>query len=199
MSPRSLRIIKHEIRVVGLDDSQFIPHSKSKVRVVGIVFRGNNWIEGAMSTLITVDGTDATENITNMIITSPHYKQLRVILLNGVTFGGFNVVDIRSLNSQTGLPVIAVTSKRPNLGEVQLALQNLPDSEKRWAAIRNAGDIFPFEPSNGKGTIYIESAGISNSLTNEILQKTTTRSKIPEPLRVAHLVASGISLNTAQL
>ena len=40
MSPKTLRVIKPEIRVLGVDDGQFVPHSKSHVLVVGVVFRG---------------------------------------------------------------------------------------------------------------------------------------------------------------
>jgi len=198
LCPRSLRVVKSEIRVLGVDDGQFVPHSKSQVHVVGIVFRGGYWLEGAMSTLITIDGFDATGNIAEMIKNSPHYRQLRVVMLNGITFAGFNVVDIKELNAQTGLPVIAVTNKKPNLKEVRAALEHLPESKKRWNAVLNAGELLSITTRDGKRKIYVETAGISRSVAIEVLRLTSTRSKIPEPLRVAHLVASGISLNTAQ-
>jgi hypothetical protein len=179
-----------------VDDGKFVPHSKSQVPVVGIIFRGGYWLDGVMSTLIAVDGFDATENISKMIINSPHYRQLRVIMLNGITLGGFNVADIKALNAQTGLPVIAVTSKKPNLEEVHAALKNLPCSEERWAAVMNAGELFSITTRDDQRKIYVETAGISKPIAEQVLRLTSTRSRIPEPLRVAHLVASGISLNT---
>ena len=194
MSRRSLRVIKPEIRVLGVDDGKFIPHSKTKVPVVGIVFRGGYWLDGVMSTQVTVDGFDATANISSMIKNSPHYKQLRVVMLNGITFGGFNVVDIKVLNAQTNLPVIAVTTKKPDLTRVHLALTNLPKSEERWSAVVNAGEIFPVVTRGGKQRVYVEVAGITVESAAQVLQLTATRSKVPEALRVAHLVASGISL-----
>jgi len=193
---RALRVVKPEIRVLGVDDGKFVPHSKSQVPVVGIIFRGGYWFDGVMSTLIAVDGFDATENISKMIINSPHYRQLRVIMLNGITLGGFNVADIKALNAQTGLPVIAVTSKKPNLEEVHAALKNLPCSEERWAAVMNAGELFSITTRDDQRKIYVETAGISKPIAEQVLRLTSTRSRIPEPLRVAHLVASGISLNT---
>ena len=182
-----------------MDDGKFIPHSKNQAPVVGIVFRGGYWLEGVMSTIIAVDGFDATENIAKMITISPHCRQLRVIMLNGITLGGFNVVDIKELTAQTGLPVIAVMSKKPNLEEVHSALKNLPRSDERWAAVMSAGRNFPgYYDRAGRRKIYVEIAGISKSVAEQVLRLTSTRSKIPEPLRVAHLVASGISLNTTQ-
>ncbi len=146
-----------------------------------------------MSTRITVDGFDATQNIADMVMASPHYRQIRVIMLNGITFAGFNVVDIKELSARTDMPVIAVTSKKPNLTEVQAALMHLPDSEKRWEAVLNAGEMFSVSTNRGKRRIFVEAVGLSKSLAVEILRLTSTRSKIPEPLRVAHIVASGIS------
>jgi uncharacterized protein len=191
---RSLRMVKPEIRVLGIDDGKFVPHSKSQALIVGVVFRAGHWLEGVMSTHITVDGMDATENICKMITRSPHYKQLRVVMLNGITFGGFNVVDIKVLQTKTGLPIIGVTSKKPNLTDVRAALRHLPNSEDRWSAVLNAGELFSVATRGGTQKIYVETVGISKPIAEKVLQLTSTRSKIPEPLRVAHLVASGISL-----
>ncbi len=196
MPLRRLRLIKPEIRIIGIDDGQFVPHSKTQVPVVGIIFRGGTSIDGVISTQITVDGLDATEKLAQMITTSAHFRQLRVIMLNGVTLGGFNVVDIQALCASTGLPVVAVTDKKPDLTQVHVALQHLPDSEGRWAAIVRAGDIFAVETRIGKNPVYVEAAGISQAQVTEVLKLSATRSRIPEPLRVAHLVASGINLYT---
>ena len=193
MSHKRFRSIKPEIRVLGVDDGVFIPHSKGLVDVVGIVFRGGYWLDGVMRTEIEVDGLDATEKIASMIIESPHYKQLRVIMLSGITFAGFNVVDIKELYSKTGLPVIALTRDLPKMEEIRQALENLPEKEKRWKAILNAGEIFEVQTREGEGPIYMQIAGIEREDAEKIVKITSTRSNIPEPLRVAHIIASGLT------
>ncbi len=193
---RPLHIIKPEIRVLGVDDGKFIPHTKDHVLIVGVVFRGGYWFDGIMHTRVRVDDFDATAKIAQMITNSPHYKQLRVVLLNGITFAGFNVVDIQALNTATQLPVIAVTNKKPDLDKVKKALENLPNSQERWQVVLNAGEIYPIKARSGKQTIHIETAGIPKETAQEIIRLTSTRSNIPEALRVAHLIASGISLYT---
>lgn len=190
---RPLRIIKPEIRVVGIDDGKFVPRSKDKALVVGVVFRGGYWLDGIMSTYVAVDGLEGTDKIASMIKASPHYRQLRVIMLNGITFAGFNVVDIKSLNDQTHLPVLAITDKKPDLNQVHAAINHLPNSEERWKAIQNAGEIFSVVTRGEKQRVYVEAAGLSRELTAEVLRLTASHSKVPEALRVAHLVASGIS------
>jgi endonuclease V-like protein UPF0215 family len=193
LAVKKFRVIKPEIRVLGVDDGVFTPHSKGLVPVVGVVFRGGYWLDGVMHTNVKIDGLDATKKIVSMIISSPHYKQLRVIMLNGITFAGFNVVDIKELNAKTKLPVIAVTREKPNFAEIREALENLPKSEERWKAIKNAGKVFEVSTRNESEKVYMQISGILEEDAKKILQLTSTRSNIPEALRVAHLIASGVS------
>ncbi|MEM2104547.1 MAG: DUF99 family protein [Candidatus Bathyarchaeia archaeon] len=193
MTCKKLRTIKPEIRILGVDDGQFEPRKKGFVPVVGVVFRGGYWIDGVMYTRIKIDGTDATEKIASMILNSPHYKQLRVIMLDGITFAGFNVVDIKELNAKTRLPVITVTREKPNLKEICNALKNLPCFEKRWKAIVSSGEPVEISVKGGKEKVYMQVVGICIEDAAKILRLTSTRSNMPEALRVAHLIASGIS------
>ena len=188
---QSFRVIKPEIRVLGVDDGAFTPHVKGQVQVIGVVFRGGYWLDGVMHTKIAVDGFDATQKITSMITSSPHFKQLRVIMLNGITFAGFNIVDIKTLNAKTKIPVIAVTRGKPNLTAIHKALKNLPKSQERWNTVLSTGEISEVPTRSGKKKIYMQVAGISQDDAQKILWLTSTRSNIPEALRVAHLVASG--------
>jgi len=185
------RVIKTEIRVLGIDDGKFTPRKEGNVIIVGVVFRGGCSIDGVMRTTIAIDGLDATEQFASMINASPHRRQLRLVMLNGITFAGFNVVDIKKLNAATNLPVMALTQERPDLGAIYEALTNLPNIEERWKKILEAGEIH--EVINNGTKIYIELAGISLSDAQKIIAVTSTRSSLPEPLRVAHLIASGIS------
>ena len=193
MALKKFRIIKPEIRVLGVDDGIFVPHSKGFAPIVGVVFRGGYWLDGVMNTKVEVDGFDATEKIAAMVTSSPHHKQLRIIMLDGVTFAGFNVVDIKKLNEKTKLPVIAVTRDRPDFREIRKALKKLPCPVKRWKAVVDAGEIFEVNTRSRKEKIYMEISGIVEDDARKILKLTSTRSNVPEALRVAHLVASGIS------
>jgi endonuclease V-like protein UPF0215 family len=187
-------VIKPEIRVLGVDDGVFIPHTSGLVPVVGVVFRGGYWLDGVMHTKIRVDGFDANSKIASMILSSAHYKQLRVVMLNGITFAGFNVVDIKKLNMKTKLPVIAVTREKPDFVKIQKALKNLPKSKERWKSILNSGEIIAVSTRSKTERVYIQTSGVLREDATRILRVASTRSNIPEALRVAHLIASGISI-----
>jgi endonuclease V-like protein UPF0215 family len=188
---KRFRVIKPEIRVLGIDDGKHVFRSKTRVPIVGIVFRGGLWLDGVMSTTVLVDGFDATEAVSQMITSSPHYRQLRVIMLNGVTYAGFNIIDIVALNETTKLPVIAITREKPNLDKIRSALGNLERSEERFNTLLRAGEIVNVKINVNK--IFMQTAGILCEDAQKIVALTSTRSSIPEPLRVAHLIASGTS------
>jgi len=190
---KRFRTVKREIRVLGVDDGVFTPQKKGKALLVGVVYRGGLWLDGVMHTQIQVDGLDATEKIASMIINSPHHPQLRVIMLNGLTFAGFNIVDIKKLYKKTGLPVIAISREKPNLNEIKKALENLPYKDKRLKAMENAGKMIEVSVRGSEGKIYVQIAGIAEKDALKIIRVTSTRSHIPEALRVAHIIASGLT------
>lgn len=185
--------IKPEIRILGIDDSALL---SEKVMIVGAVLRGGDWIDGVLSSEITKDGLDATDIICSMIKNSKHYGQIRAIILDGVTYGGFNVVDIQKLYRETGIPVIVVMRSCPDFEKIKSALKYFPDGGERWEIIKRAGKIEKI-PSK-KNSIYIQRAGIGLETVKKIIQLTSTRSSVPEPIRVAHLIATGIVLGESR-
>ncbi|MEA3281109.1 MAG: DUF99 family protein [Euryarchaeota archaeon] len=179
--------IKPEIRILAIDDSALLGE---RIMIVGVVFRGGAWMDGVLRSEIARDGLDATDAIVEMVTGTRHYSQIRVIMLDGVTYGGFNVVDITELQRRTGLPIIVVMRAEPDMTRIRDALQNLPDADQRWQSIRNAGAIS--EINVHEGSLYIQCAGIEVTDARKIVQLATTHSHIPEPLRAAHLIATGI-------
>lgn len=193
LAVKGFRIVKPEVRVLGVDDGVFAPRSGGFATLVGVVFRGGYWLDGVMCTKVRVDGLDAGREIADMILKSPHHKQLRVIMLNGVTFAGFNVVDIKKLNEETGLPVMAVTRDKPDEEKIREALRHLPKGEERWEAMQSGGQIHVVQTRGKSAKVYVQFSGISLEDATRILRLTSTRSNVPEALRVAHLIASGIT------
>ncbi len=178
---------------MGVDDGPFKPHSGGAALLVGAVFRGGRWIDGVLSTRVAVDGTDATRQIIEMVNRSKHKGQLRVIMTDGATFAGFNVVDIQDIFGKTGIPVIAVSKERPNLKEVKQAVKHLPDWRERWGVLKKAGRIYSVRTRAKAAPVHMQIAGIKKADAEQVVRLTATRSFVPEPLRVAHLIARGIT------
>ncbi|KYC44783.1 MAG: hypothetical protein APG12_01010 [Candidatus Methanofastidiosum methylothiophilum] len=181
--------IKREIRILGIDDSNFT-RADREVLVVGALLRGGYWIDGVVSTHVERDGLDATEKITNMV-NKARYKDLRAIMLKGVTLAGFNLIDIEKLNLDTGLPVVVVMRKMPDIKSMEKALTNLDYKEKRIEIIKNAGKIYEGTVQE-HSEIFFQFKGIEEKDARELIRISSMHSNIPEPLRVAHIIATGV-------
>ena len=184
-------MVKDEIRVIGIDDSPFNKFKDKKALVVGVVMRGGSWVDGVLSTKVAVDGNDSTKKIIEMINKCKFKTQLQCIFLDGIAVAGFNVIDIEELNKKTKLPVVIVIRKKPDIANIKKTLIKINKRDK-IRLIEKAGEVFRIDD------IFIQSVGIEIQNLRKILKIVCTRSLIPEPLRLAHLIASGIVLGESR-
>ncbi len=186
-----LRRIKGEIRVLGIDDSPFDKATDRSVTIIGVFFRGGHFMDGVLSTKAEVDGSDSTKRIAEMVCRSKFYTQIQCIMLDGIAVGGFNIIDINKLSNETGIPVIVTTRDNPDLKRIKQALKRLKMDEK-IALLEKAGPIIRI------GKIRAQLSNIDEETARRIIEATATRSHIPEPIRVAHLMASGLVLGESR-
>ncbi len=188
--------VKQQIRILGIDDGHFNREIDEKVLVVGVVFRGADYLDVVLSTKVAVDGMDATIKLIKLINQSRTKEQLRFVMLDGIALGGFNVVNINAIYENTKVPVIVFMRELPDMPAIQNALNHFEDGELRYNLILKAGKIFECEISNKavgrKGKVYFQVAGTDEKTAREVLKLTCKNSLVPEPLRVAHLVAQGM-------
>ena len=182
------REIKAEIRVLGVICSPVL-HQRKTIPVIGVIYRGKMWLDGLIRTVIKKDGFDATEKITEMVIRSPHYNQLRVILLKEIVFADFNVVDINKVFKNTNLPVIVITDKKIDLRKVRAAIMRKSSWKRRWDALRRAGEVYPVKVGKSRHRIFIQIAGISRQNAENVVKKTCLKGNIPEALHAANVIA----------
>lgn len=190
-----LRKIKKEIRILGIDDAPFDKRYDKTVLVVATVFRGGNYLDGLLSCYAAVDGNDSTVKLISLIKKTKHLKQLQCIMINGIALGGFNVIDINQLSKRTKLPVIVVIRRMPNIEKIKNVLKKIKAAHK-IKLLEKAGKVYPVKIKSKR--IYIQVAGISYELASEIINLTAIHSLIPEPIRIAHLIASGIILGESR-
>jgi len=181
--------IKKEIRILGIDDSNFTKEDKN-VLVVGALLRGGFWIDGVVSTYVERDGLNATEKISTMI-NNARYKDVRAIMFKGITIAGFNLVDIEELSMTTGLPIVVVMRKMPDFASIEKALDNLTEKQNRLNIIKKAGVIHEVTVQE-TSEIFFQFNGLEEEDARELIRISSMHSNIPEPLRVAHIIATGV-------
>jgi len=190
--------MKPQFRVLGIDDGPFSFTDRS-VPAIGVVYR-KGYIDAILKSELTVDGDDATTVIAKMVIDSGPVKQLAAVMLDGITFGGFNVVDLEALHNATGVPVITVTRDEPDMEAIRNALEKMgtspakgrravPDWNERYARLERLSLV---EVTTGHKPVHIAYEGLPLSEAKGIVRATTVRGAMPEPLRLAHLIATAL-------
>ena len=179
-------MLKKEMRVIGIDDAPFKKFGRGNVLVVGAVFRGGSFLDGVLSTKASIDGNNATKKISEMINKCKFKPQLQCIFLDGIAVGGFNIINIRQLSKKTKLPAMAIIRRKPDIKNIKKILIKL-NKRNKIKLLEEAGPVIPI------GKIYVQLTGLSVEKAKEILKIVCTRSLIPEPIRMAHLIASGIT------
>ena len=115
------------IRAIGFDDAPFERQGNAEVPLAGIVCAGTRF-EGMVWGKIQRDGIDATDTVCRLVTDSKFAPQLHLVLLDGLGFGGFNLIDLPQLAARLQLPCVAVMRRPPNIEKVQQALTRLPDT-----------------------------------------------------------------------
>lgn len=178
---------RHLSHAIGVDDAPFAREYRGDVLAVGAVFADRR-LEGVLSTRVRRDGANAGERIAAMIHGSRFAAHLQVVLLQGIALAGFNVVDIGGLSAALGVPVLVVARRRPRLELVRRALlERVPGGQRKWALIERTG---PMEPAGG---LWVQRAGLSLTEAEALIARLALDGRLPEPLRVAHLIAGGVT------
>jgi hypothetical protein len=182
--------MKAHVRVLGIDDGPF-SFGDRRAPLVGAVVRLPSYVEGVMARTVAVDGEDANDEIAGMLATSRYRDGLKLAIVDGAAVGGFNVVDIGELAERTGVPFATVTRDKPNMGKIEKALRaNFDDWKGRLATLKKHKLR---ELDTGHRPLLAACAGIEFGEASEIIRASVVRGALPEPLRVAHLVASAIA------
>ncbi|KAF3885600.1 MULTISPECIES: endonuclease dU [Nostocales] len=185
MKLESLLKLNRTIRAIGFDDSPFVRGTGGKVHIGGVVCAGTRF-EGMVWGELQQDGLDATETICKLLVGSKFLPQLHIVLLDGIGFGGFNLVNLPELAQRLQLPCVAVMRRVPDLTAVEDAMSRLPNFQQRQELLRLAGTIYEYPP------FFFQVCGEEPEVIATALHRLTDCGKVPEALRLAHLIASAI-------
>lgn len=178
-----MHLQKKGLRALGVAESYY---GRSRSALAGVVMRKDLRIDGFVAGEVTVGGTDATDVIIRMVEALDR-RDINVILLSGCVIAWFNIIEIDHLAAATGLPVICVTYEESE-GLDDDIRHHFPDDEERLAAYRRLGERVPVA-LHTKQTVFIRASGISPPDAARFCNDLTLDGKVPEPLRVARLLA----------
>jgi endonuclease V-like protein UPF0215 family len=177
---------------IGIEDGPFLPKrlGGSKAPLVAVQLNGPHLVKARVAS-ISVDGLDATNTALRMLSSLPVRDS--PILLAGATFAGFNIINPRVLQRKFRTPTIVVIGSRPDNRAVKRALvRHFPDWRRRWRILSSLGPVREARTFQNENPIFYEAFGCAFDEARRILGDCAFVSRIPEPLRVAGLVARGL-------
>ena len=177
---------------VGIDDGPFLSRrlGGSRAPLVAVRLVGSHLVNARVAR-ITVDGLDAT-SVASRMLSSLQVRD-SPILLAGATFAGFNIINPRALHRKFRTPTIVVIGSKPNNRAVKRALvRHFPDWRRRWRMLSSLGPLRQARTVQNEGPLFYEAFGCAGGVARSILRDWAFVSRIPEPLRVAGLVARGL-------
>lgn len=99
--------------VIGFDDAPFDRAHRGDVLAVGAVYAGTR-LEGALSGKVRRDGANSTRTLTRLVSRSCFAAHAQAILLQGIAFAGFNVIDLGELHRALRLPAMVIARRQPD-------------------------------------------------------------------------------------
>jgi len=180
--------------VAGAQDGSFEPFRRglgkpTQCTSLCMIRMRGSVIQGVRLVCITVDGLDATDALLNSLGS----WETDALILGGATFAGFNVVDVQRVNTETGTPVIVFSRECPDMEATKDALRkHFPDWMERWSRYEALGEIHSLKICSYP-PVYYENIGCSKGFAEDVLREQAVSCRTPECVRVADLVAKGVT------
>ncbi|WOF16068.1 DUF99 family protein [Methanoplanus sp. FWC-SCC4] len=175
---------KSGIRILGIAES--FSQGANNSLFAGVVMRKDLIIDGFAFSHATVGGMDATDAVIG-IFDKLNRRDINCIVLSGCVVSWFNIIDPDLIFKTTNVPVIGVTYE-DSKGLKEHIIHHFPGDENRLSAYEKLGER-TFVKLDNKYGIYIRTAGLLKEEAFSICNSFAKEGKIPEPLRVARLLA----------
>lgn len=178
--------------VLGIDEGPFEKGQSAPVPVVGALCEGPDLLEAVARTEFPVDGAGATEFLIEWLRGLRTLGSLQGIALGGITFAGLGIVDVGALSAALRAPVLVVTRRPPDNARLFAALQAAGLAERFAVAERSPAAL------RTEDGVYLAHAGCDAPAALALLAASRGKAKLPEALRIAHLIATAVVRGESQ-
>jgi len=175
---------KKAIRALGVAES-FRPTAK-KSTLAGVVMRTDLLVDGFVFGSATVGGEDATSSVLRMFRKLKR-ADVNLIMLSGCIISRYNIIDVDEVARRSGLPVVCLTYNES--GGIEGAIRShFAHPEGRLESYRRLGGRSPVLLHTGYRA-YVRSSQMTESDAKRVLDAFTLQGVVPEPVRLARLLA----------
>lgn len=178
--------------LLGVDDGPFQKGTSRETPLVAVLMEGHDLVEGIAVRRFPIDGADATAFLADWIRGLRFHAGLQGIVLGGITLAGLGVVDVPALAEATRVPVLVVNRRDPERHRLDHALR-AARLEGRIAIVKRC----PPAVRTAEG-VYLACAGTDAERAEALVRASRHKADLPEPLRLAHLIARAIALGESR-
>ena len=183
-----LHLNKPGIRALGVAES-FRQGQKRSV-LAGVVMRSDFVIDGVALGRTAVGGDDATTAIASLF-RKFRRNDVNLILVSGAILSLYNIIDVDLLSKKTKLPVVCLTYKETAGIEGSIRRHFPQGAEGKLEAYRKLGSRVGLMLRTGH-RVYVRTSGIEPPSVKRVLDQFTLQGSVPEPVRVAKLLARAL-------
>jgi len=182
---KRLHIEKKAIRALGIAESFKKSHEQSVL--AGVVMRSDMIIDGVAYTNATVRGDDATDAIIEMY-SNLNRNDINFVMIGGLIISMYNIIDIERLWEKLKVPIVGVTFEESE-GLDDHIKRAFPDTWKdKLDAYHKLGTREEIKLKTGHN-VFVRAQGASTKSAKQAINKFLLQGAIPEPIRVARLIA----------
>lgn len=180
-TPNKLNLEKRGIR--GMTIAESYTDMDDKSTLAGIIMRNDNVIDGFVAGYATIHGNDSTDSILQMY-NRARRTDISYMLVWGTIISRYNTVDINRISECLGMPVLGISGmhKKPINDTLRVRLP----------------EIHTIKLQNSH-TVYAHVSGCTKTQAENLLNIITIQGGIPEPVRLARLLAVAIRQHTYRL
>lgn len=185
-----LHLNKPGIRAMGVAES-FRPTQKTST-LAAVVMRSDRVVDGIAVGRTSIGGDDASASI-SALHRRLKRNDINVMMVSGAILSLYNIIDIDELSRKTKLPVICLTYRETS-GIEDSIRRHYPDHpEGKLEAYRRLGVRKKLKLKSGN-FVFARTSGLEDAETQSVIEMFTLQGSIPEPIRVARLLARVLSL-----
>ncbi len=185
---RPLHLEKKGLR--GLAIAESFRQNSSKSILSGVVMRRDFVIDGFVFGRTTLDGDDATDVILQM------YDDLKrpdisYLLISGLIISLYNIIDIKKIHESLQIPIIGITY-HDSKGIEDSIKHHFPNSYKPKIKNYQKLGIRKKITLHTSSEVFVRKEGCNLHDVKYLLNKLTLQGSLPEPVRVAQLLAKSL-------
>jgi hypothetical protein len=172
--------------LLGIDDGPVRKGPGATTPIVAVMTEGTAPVESVAITEFAIDGDGIDDFLGDWILGLRPVEAVQALLLDGITIAGLAVIDVEALSRRLAKPVVVVNRKDPSIHRLDRAL-SAAGLSGRAAVVERCPRAFRLPCG-----LFVAAAGVGDDEAAKLVEAGRTKSLLPEPLRIAHLIARAL-------